>query len=103
MLLIVSISAAVTFAAFIALQHADSRTDQKAQPRTNGTNGTKSNIAVMFVVFLMSLIGLHYMGVGSGSVSVRGGSSNSSGRIDAYEDAMIKTIAEDCFVGNAPF
>jgi hypothetical protein len=98
MLLILSISAAVTFAAFIALQHAESRTDpQKAQPRT------KSNIAVMFVVFLMSLIGLHYMGVGSGSVSVRGGSSNSSGRIDAYEDAMIKTIAEDCFVGNAPF
>lgn len=96
MLLIVSISAAVTFAAFIALQHAESRADpQKAQSRT------KSNIAVLFVVFLMSLIGLHYMGVGSGSVSIRGGSS--SGRIDAYEDAMIKTIAEDCFVGNAPF
>jgi hypothetical protein len=97
MLLIVSISAAVTFAAFIALQHAESRTDpQKAQSRT------KSNIAVLFVVFLMSLIGLHYMGVGSGSVTIRGGGS-SSGRIDAYEDAMIKTIAEDCFVGNAPF
>jgi len=97
MLLILSISAAVTFAAFISLQHAESRTDQKAQPRT------KSNIAVMFVVFLMSLIGLHYMGVGSGSVSIRGGGGSSSGRIDAYEDAMIKTIAEDCFVGNAPF
>jgi|APGre2960657404_1045060.scaffolds.fasta_scaffold45127_2 hypothetical protein len=98
MLLIVSISAAVTFAAFIALQHAESRTDpQKAQSRT------KSNIAVLFVVFLMSLIGLHYMGVGSGSVTIRGGGGGSSGRIDAYEDAMIKTIAEDCFVGNAPF
>jgi hypothetical protein len=100
MLLIVSISAAVTFAAFIALQHAESRTDpQKAQSRI------KSNIAVLFVVFLMSLIGLHYMGVGSGSVTIRGGggSGSSSGRIDAYEDAMIKTIAEDCFVGNAPF
>ena len=97
MLLIVSISAAVTFAAFIALQHAESRTDpQKAQSRT------KSNIAVLFVVFLISLIGLHYMGVGSGSVTIRGG-GGSSGRIDAYEDAMIKTIAEDCFVGNAPF
>jgi hypothetical protein len=97
MLLIVSISAAVTFAAFIALQHSESRTtDPKAPSRT------KSNIAVLFVVFLMSLIGLHYMGIGAGSVSIRGG-GNSSGRIDAYEDAMIKTIAEDCFVGNAPF
>jgi hypothetical protein len=51
----------------------------------------------------MSLIGLHYMGVGSGSVTIRGGGGSSGGRIDAYEDAMIKTIAEDCFVGNAPF
>jgi len=95
MLLIVSISVAVTFATFIALQHANAKVNEPKTPRSN-------NIAVLFIVFLMTLIGLHYMGVGSGAslqASTRGG----NGRIDAYEDSMIKTIAEDCFVGNPPF
>jgi len=102
MMLLLFISAVVTFISYLAVQHHSSQ-------RMNGRHGAPgpapqdNNVPLLFVIFLVTLIGGHWV---SGWMSGEGGSLiGGGGSSSAHEDLLVKTIPSgiECHVGPVPF
>lgn len=97
MMILIAISAIVTLLSYLAIQHQSSK--QHGQEQQN-------NAPLLFVIFLVTLIGGHWIAgwMGGPGKSLIGGGILGGGAT-SHEDALVQTLPNglECLVGPAPF